>query len=979
MRNQLQSICLILCACAYPLHAASLDASSSTYFFSPSVTSAQSATATASASATAHPELLPDGTVFIDAEKALRARFGAALDALDQAAISCALIDFAESLPARGAIDLPRSVACGALDFRRVSDGVQITGGRDGSITLGGGQKGIQMFGCKLDLIVAEGISREPLQPANIFSDDGIKAVKVMEKIAPASNLLGLFCSGGIHIKTDVTHCAWIAGDNAFGSRTVTADARVDDSLFLWFGINWPFQDYNGHQEAKNKGRNWDDHTQMWFNCKGGGTGTRLYEMIETNYGNPGHGVVLENCEGMSLFHGSTERPSAQGAGTYWLKNCSHVQLGLRAINSFASPGHLKSADPEHDLTIEGGTGNILYGIRAWGFAHEATAVNSDPALQAWMTSFQFETAGFNTPNILRFAFNDNFDRPNEKTLAELKLTLQEKIAHFLDKRREPVSDEYKNRLERMVLTGRATNQPYDATEEQTFVAGAVDLTQAAAHPAGPVPAPPSIPATDAPHMRAPIAFTQAADFGKALLDAGADPTGQKPSDDAIAKVMYGLTRDELQSVLEASYAADKDFRSAREKKDDAAMKAAMQRIDAALDRLQPAAAIEPKNPKARRGRQRHRVEFPAGTFLIERPIVIAGPCDSVWGAGADKTTVATKKDIKVFELHEHTSVDCLTIDGGRVGVAMTGEDHGDKVSPTLHAYVAGRDFYNITFKHQTFAGLHFGNDKIDQMGGAEHDQNKYVDLKFIDTGDYGIYINTGMLDKWLCLHCDFSGQKKAGISIKFNNLIHGAVVGCSFKDIDGPGIDTMGGNAEIAYRPWLVMIDQCEFTECGNASSAAVDQGYGELMSILHSTISTTKKTILAGYKGSPQVCQDLAVNVKVEAGKPAMLLRAARNVQTARANGHVYKNVTCNGSYAFVNDSNAYNDFFAATRKAKNKPEPLNWDVNPAVHENAPKNGWVHPFLFYNCEFAGKKTDYLLVNADVDKGVAKQEVHLK
>lgn len=925
------------------------------------------------------PEILPDGTSFIDAEKALRERFGAMMLLMDQAQISGVLTAFAESLPLNGAIDLPRSVACGDLDLRRIANGVQITGGWGGSITLGQGQHGIQMIGCRLDQIITTGITRKTRNAANLFTDENYKDVSVMEKTAPASDLLGLFCSGGIHIKTDVKHCAWIAGDNAFGSKTVTAEARVDDSLFLWFGINWPFQDYNGHQEAKNKGRNWDDHTQMWFNCKGGGQGTRLYEMIETNYGNPGHGVVLENCEGLSLFHGSTERPSAQGAGTYWLKNCKNVLLGLRAINSFASPGHLKSADPKHDITIEGGEGNMLYGIRAWGFAHEASAVNSDPKLQAWMASFQFETEGFDKPGILRFAYNENFDRPNEKTAAELKATLADKVARFLEKRKEPVSDDYKNRLERMVLTGRATNQPYDATGEQTFIVGGVDLTQPGVKPAAAIPPPPSIPPTDAPRLRRPIAFTQAADFGKAMLDAGADPTGNKSSDDAIAKVMYGIKRDELQKILEDSYAADKDYRTARESKDAAAMKAAMQRIEESVGRLYPVAAADPKNPKARKNRQHHRVELPPGTFLIEHPIVIVGQCDSVWGAGADKTTVLTKKAIKVFELHEHTSVDCLTIDGGRVGIAMTGEDHGDKVSPTLHAYVAGRDFYDVTFKHQTFAGLHFGNDKIDAMGGAEHDQNRYVDLKFIDTGDYGIYINTGMLDKWLCLHCEFSGQKKAGISIKFNNLIHGTVIGCSFKDIDGPAIDTMGGNAEIAYRPWLLMIDQCEFTECGNATSAAVDQGYGELMSILHSKIVTKNKTIFAGYKGSPQVCQDVVVDVKVADGAPAMVLRAVRNVQTARANGHVYKNVTCSGNYAFVNDSNAYNDFFAATRKAKNKIEPLNWDTNPAAHENAPKNGWVHPFLFYNCEFAGKKTGYLLMNADVDKGTSKQEIQLE
>src|ERR1700759_1441201 len=123
-------------------------------------------------------------------------------------------------------------------------------------------------------------------------------------------------------------------------------------------------------------------------------------------------------------------------------------------------------------------------------------------------------------------------------------------------------------------------------------------------------------------------------------------------------------------------------------------------------------------------------------------------------------------------------------MDVDRVGLAITGSDHDKPFAPTLHSYIAGQNYFNLTFRNQTFAGIHVGNDVPELMGGAEHDQNKYVELKFIDTGSYGIFMNQNMLDKWLCLHCEFSGQSKAGISIKFNNLIHGSVVGCSFSNI---------------------------------------------------------------------------------------------------------------------------------------------------------------------------------------------------
>ena len=274
---------------------------------------------------------------FIDAERQLHARFGDDLHAAAPEAVSAAIVEMAESLPEFGAIDLPRCVPSGRLDFRSVADHLQITGGRDGEVILGGGQRGIQMLFSRLDLTIDRGAAVRPTpfelalaaggRPADPDPTPPPRPRRVLrfENAAPASDLVALFCSGGIHIRNDIERCAWIAGDNAFGSRVVTADARVDDSLFLWFGLNWPFQDYNAHWDPKQADRDWSARPQMEFDCHGGGGGTRLYMMIETNYGNPAPGVVLRNVEGMALYHGSTERSSAQGPGTYWLKDCRRV------------------------------------------------------------------------------------------------------------------------------------------------------------------------------------------------------------------------------------------------------------------------------------------------------------------------------------------------------------------------------------------------------------------------------------------------------------------------------------------------------------------------------------------------------------------------------------------------------------------------------------------------------------------------------
>jgi hypothetical protein len=905
-----------------------------------------------------------DGVPFIDAEKALRQRFGDDLYRRPLAEISRAIVEMAERLPEGGAIDLPRIVPCGTLDFRRVADHVQITGGHGGTIVFGGGQTGHQVLFSALDQVV------EP-------------DVRLFEKNAPASNLVSLFSSGSVQIKGDVRNCAWIAGANDFGRRTVTASARVDDSLFLWIGANWPFADYNAHLDPKNRDRNWIENAQIHFDCKGGGQNTRLYLLVETGYGNPGPQAIFENCSGLSAYHGSTERSSSQGPGVYWLRNCTHVRLGLRAINAFhANNGGPRAPCPAHDLTIEGGSGNVLHALRAWNHSEGATAVNTSPDLQAWMCGFQYEIEGFDKEGVLRFAVTPELEKPvpGSPELEKMKVDLRARAEKILGNRKQPVTEENVKAIEKLLLDGRFREWPFNAREEQTFMFGSDDLTRPVAklRNGRKLPPPPSMPATDAPRIRRPIAFTQAPGFGQALLDAGADPSGKTPSDDAFAKVMFGMTRDQVEEQLQATYKADADFREARTRKDEAAMKASKDRIAAAMDRLHPPDPADKRNPPKSRIR-RPRLEIPPGTFLVTRPVVcgVSGVTE-IWGAGPAATVLKASGDFKVLEQHAPGTLANFAIEGGRVGLAITGADHGDPVSPTLQSYVAGGSYYNLTFRRQTFAGLHVGNDDPEVLGGAEHDQNRYVDLKFHDTGDYGIFMNQNMLDKWLCLHGEFRGQKKAGISIKYNNVIHGGIIGCIFRDIGGPAIDTLGGNPEIAYRPWAVMVDQCEFTECGNAREAAVEQGYAELMSFTRCRIETKGKTILCGYRGSPQICEDVSVDVKVPEGKPVMALRGVRQIVTARANGHVFRGVKANGPVAFVNDANAHNAPFRKTLQRLGKAPEVDWDTCAAAHGLKPKNGWTHPFVFYRCEFGGDRYGYALLNVDTDSGKVLERVDL-
>ena len=312
---------------------------------------------------------------------------------------------------------------------------------------------------------------------------------------------------------------------------------------------------------------------------------------------------------------------------------------------------------------------------------------------------------------------------------------------------------------------------------------------------------------------------------------------------------------------------------------------------------------------------------------------------------------------------------------------------------PLQKAYIAGDIYYNLAFRGQSFAGIHVGDADIGRMGGAEHDQNRYVNLTFHDTGDYGIYFNNGMLDKWLLLNAEFKGQKKAGVSIKHNNLIHGWLANCRFENIDGPGIDFMGGNATLGFRPYIVAIDQCEFLECGTASQPALDYGYCELAALARTSIVTKTKAIKAGLVGCPQICEDVTVDVNLADGGSAVVLRGVRNGQTARVNGHILRGVKASGPVAWINDANAHNALYDKTLEhykagkfatSANLPGvdkaklELDWDTNAAAHDLAPPNGWVHPYLFYDCTFGAKSYGYSLLNVDVDKGVVLAEVPL-
>jgi hypothetical protein len=948
-------------------------------------------------------------TRFVDAETHLAKALGAGWKSTRVEVRKQILERLAESLPRGGAMHLPESVACGELDFRGMADGVQLTGGRAGTLVLGRGQQGVQMIFCDLNLRVEEGVWRDgekwtPWQEAA----QGVDTFRTLDpKAEPMSNLLALFCEGSIQVNADVRHCHWICGANAFGERTVTAKARIDDSLFLWFGINWPFKDYNAHLDPKRAGTDWSKNDQMHLDLKGGGEGTRLYLMVETNYGNPGAGVVLENAKGVALYQGTTERASSQGGGVYQLKNCERVQLGLRGLNAFANVDHyFRCAMPTHDLTITGGKGNILHGVRFWNHAMKETLVNTDPALQVWACSFQYETKGMQEGNVLRFAVNAGDQLPQAgwvesqrahfETYADWQIQEWRKL--FKIPAGDPAMEDYAKKLRGEYLShfarGRFHNLPLTAKAEETLVVGGKEVIRDSAVA---VPPPPAVPPTKAPQLERPLEFTQQPNFGEALLAAGADPSGKLPSDDAFAKVMYGVDRATVAEWLAEGDRWDAAYRAARTAKDESKMAEAKRGIDAVMAKFRPEVVTKDEKGKERREKTlRGRMEIPAGTFLLAHPLPMV-TWNTLMGAGPERTILISKNPANVviqrLGPEGGGTIGNLKVVGGRVGLAFLGADHHDPVSPTRHSYVAGSNVFKVHFQDQQFAGIWVGQEPAEVMGGAEHDQNKYVQLRFENTGAYGIYMNQNMLDKWLCLNSHFSGQKQAGIRIAFNNVIKGAVIGCRFENINGPGFDCFGGNPEISYTPSLLMMDECEFLECGSATHPAVDLGLCTLSAFCHSRILTKGKEILVGLRSAAQIYDEIFVDVNVPEGRPAVELRAVRDITTARANGHTVRKFTANGPLRFINDSNANLESYAptmqkviASAKARQAlghavpdPGPINFDNNPMKFQNPPQSGWHNPYFFHECKFGGTSFRHHLVNADTGTGVPKQVVELK
>lgn len=411
---------------------------------------------------------LQDGTVYLNIDRAARAILGDGLSVRNEKGNATGvhpqlapLVEaLAERVPEGGAIhfgDLGRLIGerGPAFDLRRIRDRIAITG--NAGIVLGGGQKGLQV-------LCGPNVEIRP-------SADG--------RSGPLEDLTMLFGHCG-RISGDVKGSDFIAAVNGWASYAFKAEARIDDTLFLWFSRNWTFADYNAH--LKDSAQEWwKKNCQAYFDLKGGGKGTRVYLMIETDYGNPGVGVWLRDCDGLAMYHGATERGSSQGPGCYYLQNCRNVQLGLRRIFP-GSRGGGQSAMPAHGITVEGGSGNILHFLTDFSNSYEESLVNSDPRLQMWGTEFDFDTRGADAADILRFCYTPRNNVPQGANAGEAAKLADREAANWVRQRNQksglPDTPENVEKLKALIRSGRDQWWPLNATKGKKIKGGYIGSAQ---------------------------------------------------------------------------------------------------------------------------------------------------------------------------------------------------------------------------------------------------------------------------------------------------------------------------------------------------------------------------------------------------------------------------------------------------------------------------------------------------------------------
>lgn len=476
-------------------------------------------------------------------------------------------------------------------------------------------------------------------------------------------------------------------------------------------------------------------------------------------------------------------------------------------------------------------------------------------------------------------------------------------------------------------------SEPVMVDNEVVLTDGGTDLV-AATDPKVPVP-----PAFDFQHWmdqskalsksrgaaKVSRAFRSDKSFGAALLQAGADPTGRQVSDRAFAKV---LAEGNTITVGPGRYRLNR--------------------------------------PLALLNNGRHRAVAILGAGR-GRTKLVAGAGSR---AALDLTPAASlaKTATSCGAASSMAVIDGVTLSGGENGVLVP-----EGVSLAMSDF-AVEGFAKAGIVHATSQIDVPAQEGVSCDGDSHCNDMHLYENGTISGGEYGIYY-AGFADKQGIRNITFSGQSKAGIWARNNNLFHGWIGSCTFENIDGPAIDLSGGADLVSkgygyYTQWVTMIENCTFTECGSTDRAAVDYGYTDINMLCNSRITTKNKTIKYGFLGS--VAEISNVVIDVNASKAALALRNCRATEASRTPASIVHTVDTKGGDLLVVDGYPAGDGGPSDDPASEYQYTTrlatDWDGS-STHSGRKwwKDGyeWAFTMLIYNSTIAGEKKVYVLRNA--------------
>ncbi len=334
---------------------------------------------------------------------------------------------------------------------------------------------------------------------------------------------------------------------------------------------------------------------------------------------------------------------------------------------------------------------------------------------------------------------------------------------------------------------------------------------------------------------------------------------------------------------------------------------------------------------------QKSFVEIPKGRLLFSKSVEIPlrpGRKAVLSGAGKNQTEIITTGNFPAFTTREETGIakmypkslqkaqtvlEDFTLNGRNAaayGEKVTTTGYGSDVEAPGGIVTGGQTSKgqvmirkNLTYRNFSDAGIIIGTGALDMdaVGSWDgNDQCRFINCTFENCG-YGIFNNNGMVDKQVFYNCTFTDLSKGGLYVTSSHMFEASsIVGCSFNNIDGAGV-YMGHNPGPGYHPGPATLQDCEFIECGNASTAAVEWSYMRQGLVVNNKIVIKTKPFKYAFRGTGQIIQGLYVDVNksnMANGGAAIALRHPRRSFNNRLPGNYVVNCYANAPLIFIDD---------------------------------------------------------------------------